>query len=157
MLMLLNFLGCDHHCLHEPSSSQQLSSSWWMALLSIHHLFVQGCSSVCLCSYRMHHHNQHDIIAKWSFSHLLWYFLLLLELLVRYLDCFFECSLSGVLIQGFLPGGISFSSSLLLSLLLGATDVDGVLGLEKYDLISILKPGKSWLNLTSRFYYNETI
>ena len=36
------------------------------------------------------------------------------------------------MIQGFLLGGMSPSSSLLLSLLLGATDVDGVLQLEKY-------------------------
>ena len=57
------------------------------------------------------------------------------------------------MIQGFLLGGMSLSSSLLLSLLLGATDVDGVLELEKYDLIYVLKPGKSWLNLTSKFYY----
>ena len=55
---------------------------------------------------------------------------------------------------GFLLGGMSLSSSLLLSLLLGAIDVDGVLKLKKYiynklyDLTSILKPGKSWLNLT---------
>ena len=92
-----------------------------------------------------------------SFSHLFWYFLLLLVLVVWYFDCFFECSLSGILIQDFLLGGMSLSSSLLLSLLLRATDVDGVLELKKYDLISILNPGKSWLNLTSRFYYYETI
>ena len=74
--------------------------------------------------------------------------LLLLVLVVRNFDCFFECSLLGVLIQGLLLGGnrMSLSSSLLLSLLLGATDVDGMLEFEKYDLISILKLGKSWLN-----------
>ena len=67
--------------------------------------------------YRMNHHNQHHIPGSSQvkcFSHLLWYFLLLLELVVRYLDCFFECSLSGVLIQGFLLGGIPLSSSVLL-------------------------------------------
>ena len=67
----------------------------------------------------------------------------------------FTMCLSGVLIQGFLLGGMSVSSSLLLSMLLGATDADGLLELEKYDLISLLKPGKSWLNLASRF--SETI
>ena len=57
-----------------------------------------------------------------------------------------------------LTGKMSLSSSLLLSLLLGATDVDGVLELEKYDIpVSILKPRKSRLNLTSRFnYYKQS-
>ena len=60
---------------------------------------------------------------------------------------------------GLLTGRNISLSSVLLSLLLVATDhdVDDVLELENYDLISILKPGKSWLNLTSRFYYYETI
>ena len=50
-----------------------------------------------------------------SFSHLFFHFLLLLVLVVQYLDCFLECSLSGVLIQGFILGRMSLSSSLLLS------------------------------------------
>ena len=50
-----------------------------------------------------------------------WYFLLLLVLIVQYYGCFFQCSLSGT---GLFTGR---NVSLLLSLLLGTTDVDGVL------------------------------
>ena len=45
---------------------QLLSSSWWMALLSILHLFIRETFLMSCTVYRMHLHNQHHTLTKES-------------------------------------------------------------------------------------------